>query len=89
MLSQLARVSDTSQLPIEIQNVAGRKAHAAYRYKLRSAIGAPSAPLFERTQRRSLRDIGQEFQKRNARCVKRPRWIPYSKAGSPQSVFLR
>jgi hypothetical protein len=70
MLSQLARLTDTSQLRIEIQNVAGRKAHAAYRYKLRSIAGAPSSKLlegfFDRTARRSIRDIGQEFQKRNA-----------------------
>ena len=63
MLSQLARVTDTSQLRIEIQNVARVRAHT---HTPRSAPDT-SAPLPRaHIATRSPRDIRRDFQERNA-----------------------
>ena len=70
MLSQLARVTDTSQLPIEIQNVARRRARAGYRHRPHNALWPasfrPAKVAKADAMARSPRDIRQEFQKRNA-----------------------
>ena len=70
MLSQLARVTDTSQLPIEIQNVARRRARAGYRHRphnvLCRAVSRLAKVAESDAMARSPRDIRQEFQKRNA-----------------------